>query len=124
MLRTFIQFTSITVTFIATCFWLRGAVSLSTRDLAEFASTYVGHNPSILESWAKQKADSIAAGLLLSLSFILQTCNALWPMRICDFEVNGWGVAISLAFSILLCCFCFWGSLRLTKFYLSQVQKL
>ena len=120
MLRTFIQFTSIAVTFIATFFWIRGAALLSRRDLATLAGTYFGYNPATLNSLASQKEDSLIAGALLGLSFILQTWNALWPMRWCDFGIDKWGALISVGVSIFLFIFCFWGSSFLRKYYVSE----
>ncbi len=122
MLRTFIQFTSITVTFIATFFWIRGAALLSRRDLAALAGTYFGYNPATLNSLGSQKADSLMAGLLLLLSFLLQSGNMLWPMRWIDDAVDRGGVAISLAFSLFLFCLCFWISSLLRKHFVSEAK--
>ncbi len=122
MLRTFIQFTSLTVTFIATFFWIRGAALLSTKDLAALSGTYLGYSPATLNSLASQKADSLVAGLLLLSSFLLQTCNALWPMRICDFGIDKWGALISVGVSILLFIFCFWGSSFLRKQFVLKAK--
>src|SRR5665213_992898 len=108
MLRTFIQITALTVTLIATYFWIRGAALLSPKDLAALSGTYWGYSPAVLKSIASQKADSLLAGLLLLSSFFLQTCNSLWPMRIEDFGINKWGVAISFIFSIGVFLGCFW----------------
>jgi len=124
MLRTFIQFTSITATFIATFFWIRGAIQLSIKDLATLGMTFYGSNPATLKIWASQKADSLVAGLLLCLSFILQTGNFLWQMRIMDFGVDYRGVGISAVVSIVLFLACYWGSSRLTNFYLLKAKTL
>jgi len=122
MLRTFIQFTSITVTFIATFFWIRGAALLSRRDLAALAGTYFGYNAATLNSLGSQKADSFIAGLLLLLSFLLQSGNMLWPMRICDFGLDGWGVLISIVVSLILFLVCFRVSSLLKKHFVSEAK--
>ncbi len=122
MLRTFIQITALTVTLIATYFWIRGAALLSPKDLAALSGTYYGYNPATLKSLASQKADSFLAGFLLLSSFFLQTWNSLWPMRISDFGINKWGVTISFIFSIGVFFVCFWMSKVLTNAYISQVQ--
>ena len=122
MLRTFIQFTSITVTLIASFFWIRGAAFLSKKDLAALVGTYFGYNLSTLNSLGSQKADSFVAGLLLLLSFFLQSWNVLWPMRICDFGVDRAGVLISVAVSVILFFICFWASSLLRKRFVSEAK--
>ncbi len=122
MLQTFIQLTSLAVTFIATFFWIRGTALLSTKDLAALAGTYWDYSPATLNSLASQKADSLIAGLLLGLSFLLQTWNPIWPMRICDFGVDKWGIVMSVVVFIFIFFICFWGSSWLTNYYVSQAK--
>ena len=122
MLRTFIQITALTVTLIATYFWIRGAALLSPKDLAALSGTYFNYNPALLKSLASQKSDSYLAGLLLLSSFLLQTGNSLWPMRIEDFGINKWGVVSSVVFSTGVFFFCLWISKVLTNSYISQAQ--
>ena len=88
MLRTLIQLNSITVTIIATFFWIRGAALISYKAIADLAGTYFGYNQATLESLAAQKADSFVAGVLLAISFILQTINSIWQMRANDLKVD------------------------------------
>jgi hypothetical protein len=122
MLRTFIQITALTVTLIATYFWIRGAALLSPKDLAALSGTYWNYSPATLQSLASQKADSYLAGILLLSSFFLQTWNSLWPMRMSDFGINKWGVAISFIFSLGVFIVCFWMSKELTNSYIAQAQ--
>ena len=124
MLRTFIQISGLVVTLIASFFWIRGSLALSIKDIAALAGTYWNYNPATLQNLASQKADSLIAGLLLLVSFSLQSWNAMWPIRFSDFEINKKGVILSLSVSLVLFFICFAGASSLTKHYHSEAQTL
>ena len=124
MLRTFIQITAITLTLLASFFWIRSSVILSTKDIAALAGTYWDYSPPALESLAKQKTDSLIASLLLLMSFILQMINIIWPMRWKDFEVNRMGVAMALLFSVLVLLLLNLGASHLKNYFYAEAEKV
>jgi hypothetical protein len=122
MLRTLIQFSSLSFTFIATFFWIRGVAFLTLKELDQLASSYWDGNPHMLSNMVSQKVDSIIAGALLFISFILQTWNALWPMTIDDIGTDQTGVLVAIALTSLVFVICFPISSWLKKYYLSAAK--
>jgi len=102
MLRTFIQITTLTLTLLSAYFLIAGILDMSLKNMTELSSTYFNHNLSALESYTKQKANTIVGFVFLLLSFILALINLLWPMRYSDFTVNYRGIMAALVLTIIL----------------------
>lgn len=124
MLRTLIQATALTVTLIASFFWIRGSAALSVKDIAALAGTYWGHNPAVLKNLASQKADSLIAAFLLLLSFILQGINMAWPMRFNDFEIDKKGLVLAVIISFFVSVSCYCAAKVLANHFYSKAQIL
>ena len=124
MFRTFIQTTSLILTFLASVFWIQGSVALSVRDMAALAGTHWGHNSATLQSLAQQKSDSLVAVVLLLLSFSLQLVNVLLPMRIKDFGVSKQGTVVSVLFCLLLSAVCWKMDVLLAKHWYAKASVL
>ncbi len=122
MLRTFIQFTSVMVTFLASLFWLRAAVLLTYKDIAALSGRFLGYNKTSLAGWAAQKTDSLIAGGLLSISFVLQIVNGLLPMSFDDFGIDKIGVIFSLILTIILGLLCSWLSKYIKNHFITKVH--
>lgn len=102
MLRTFIQISALTLTLLSAYFLIAGTLDMSLKNMTELSSTYFNYNLSALESYTKQKANTIVGFVLLLLSFILALINVLWPMRSSDFAVNFKGVMAALVLMAIL----------------------
>ena len=103
-LRTTLQLCALTTILISSFFLVRGTMSLSVNDIAKLSGTYFGHNPNLLKSLCAQKVDYSVGWIFLLLSFLLQTWNLLWPMRINDFGINKVGFVVGVFISILILC--------------------
>jgi len=120
MLRTFVQFSILFLTAIASFFWIRGSICVSTKDIASLAGTTWVYNLATLKSLASQKSDSLIAGLLLLISFIFQCWNTIKPSVI--FGNDRRGIVVSVIFSIFILIICNFESTCLTRHYISQAQ--
>lgn len=118
-LRTTIQVCALTTILISSFFLIRGTMYLSINDIAKLSGTYFGYNPNLLKNLCAQKVDYTIGWLLLLLSFFLQTCNLLWPMRINDFAINRTGLIIGIIISIIL----FTSSIGIAKCWRSKQTK-
>lgn len=102
MFRTFIQVAALTLTFFAAIFLIKGMMLLKAEEIAGLSSTYWDFNSYTVKNITGSRADTIVGALLLFLGFLLQLGNALWPMRIGDFEVNRKGVLLGILVSCLI----------------------
>lgn len=118
-LRTTIQVCALTTILISSFFLIRGTMYLSINDIAKLSGTYLGYNPNLLNNLCAQKVDYSIGWSLLLLSFFLQTCNLLWPMRINDFAINRIGLIIGILLSIIL----FTASIGIAKSWRSKQTK-
>jgi len=103
VLRTFIQFTALCLTFVAAIFLIKGNLTLSTQDIAKITKTgFLLYNKEVVFNLAGQQADTMVGFFILMISFGLQMANSLWEMRYVDFAVNKNGLIISIVVSALI----------------------
>lgn len=88
MLRTFIQVQALLSVLISSFFLIKGMLTLSAKDLAELSKSKWDYNTAVTKNLTQQRSDTIVGFALLLLSFLLQSINLLWPMRIDDFDVS------------------------------------
>ena len=103
MLRSFVQFTALFLTFVAAVFLIKGNLTLSVPDIAKITQTgFLYYNKEVVFNLAGQQADTIVGFAILMISFGLQMGNSLWEMRFSDFGVNKKGLIISIVVSALI----------------------
>lgn len=124
MLRTFIQVQAILLVLISSYFLIKGMLSISAKDLAELSKTKWGYNKAVTKNLTTQRADTIVGFVLLLLSFLLQTANLLWPMRIGDFGVSTIGFIISVITSAIILLTAINCSGFLQRVYYKDVMKI
>ena len=120
MLRTFIQITALTLTLLSAYFLIEGILNMSVKNMAELSGTYFDYNSSALESYTKQKANTIIGSVLLMASFILALINLLWPMRASDFTVSYKGVIAALLVTVIIFSISNYSSKRLSNKWLEE----
>lgn len=123
-LRTFVQVTAITSALISSFFLVKGTFILSVIDLVQLSLTKWNYNLDVLKNLTSSRADSIIGFYLLMLSFILQSVNLTWPMRIGDFKIDRKGALSGLIFSLLVFIAANNLSILLEEQYFKEAQKL
>ena len=104
-LRTFIQVTALSLALMSSIFLARGTLTLTMNDLIELSSPKWDSNLDVLKNLTINQADALVGCYLLIFSFILQSINLLWPIRIGDFGSDRRGVLGALVFSFILFLF-------------------
>jgi len=102
MLRVFIQVQALLLVLISSFFLIKGMLTLSAKDLAELSKSKWDYNTAVTKNLTQQRSDTIVGFALLLLSFLLQSMNLLWPMRIDDFDVSKGGVVIAIVISVAI----------------------
>ena len=111
MIRTFIQFASLFLTVGSAFFLAKGSLGLSVKAIAELATQKWDYNLDLINNLAQQQADTWTGFVLLLAALLLQIANALWPMRLEDFDIHRGAVVYALALSIVI----FFGAFYVTK---------
>lgn len=96
MFRTFLQTQALFLVLLSSYFLIKGKLNLSAKNLAELSKTKWDYSKAVAKNLTTERADTFVGFVLLLLSFLLQTINLLWPMRIGDFSVNKVGVVIAI----------------------------
>jgi len=120
MLRTFIQVTALSLSFIACFFLVQGTLTISAKDIVEMSKAYWYSNQGLGKRMAQQKADTQVGFCLLLLSFMFQMINLLWPMRWVDFSVSVKGFIVAFFVSFFTIGILSWS---LNKFLATKIQK-
>jgi hypothetical protein len=102
MLRTFIQMSAMMLTFEAAFFLLKSNLGLSAKTIAELGTPRFDCHEETLISLSKQSVDTKVGLFLLLLSFTLQMANALWPLKIDEFDIDTCGAIASIIFCVVI----------------------
>ena len=124
MLRTFIQIMALTLTLLSAYFLIESALNMSVKDMTKLSGSSFGYSLSALESYTKQKANTVTGFALLMASFTLALINLLWPMRFDDFIVNKKGVIIALVLSIIIFFISNYTSKKLSNKWFEQGKEI
>lgn len=124
MLRTFIQVTALSFALMSSFFLIKGTFALSVKDMVELSLTKWGANTDVLRNLTFNRADTITGFFLLLFSFILQTINLLWPLRIGDFGVNRNGVILALIVSIMAFLIATYATKAIQKHFFHKAEVL
>lgn len=115
MIRTFIQMTALILTIGAAVFLAKSNLGLTPEVIAKISSTNFDYNSEIIKSFANQKADTKVGIILLFVAFTLQMVNTLWPMRFKDFDINRYGVYLSIGICLIILIGAYWYSQTLSE---------
>ncbi len=124
MFRTYIQVQALSLVLISSYFLIKGMLSISAKDLAELSKTKWGYNKAVTKNLTIQRADTIVGFILLLLSFLLQTINLLWPMRIGDFSISKMGVVIAIIATAIILLIAIRFSVFLQSVFYKDVMKI
>ena len=102
MLRTFLSFSGITFTSLASFFLIRGTLATTVKDLAEMSITKLGYNSNVITNLTRQRTDTKIGFCVLLLALVIQVVNTTWPLRIDDFEVSWEGIVLAIAVTLIL----------------------
>jgi hypothetical protein len=119
MFRTFVQVQALSLVLLSSYFLIKGKLSLSAKDLARLSKTKWSYNKAVIKNLTTERADTIVGFALLLLSFLLQTINLLWPMRIGDFDVSKTGIVIAIITTAIILLI----AIRLSVFLRSVFHK-
>lgn len=111
MIRTFIQVTSLVLTLEAAFFLAKGNLGLSVETIHELSKGKWDLHSQLASTLAQQRADTWVGFVFLFLAFVLQMCNAFWPMGFSDFGVHK-GAAV---YALILCVVVGFGAFFLTQ---------
>jgi len=115
MLRSFIQISALVLALGAAIFLLKANLGLSPETIAKLSTTHWGHNEEIAKGFARQSADTRVGIILMIISFVLQTANAVWPLRWKDFNIDWRGVSIAIIACVLFLTLGSWYSKKLSE---------
>jgi hypothetical protein len=125
MLYTVLQIGALLLTLESAIFLALGGLGLSVQSIAQLSGTYWGYNKHLVESLARQNADTWMGVMLLTGAFALQVVSAWCGPTMDDIgPANRLGVAATVLVGFLLFFICLWGSRRYASHLASRTCEL
>jgi uncharacterized membrane protein len=123
MLYTLLQVVTLIFTLESAIFLIRGNLRLTPQSIAGLSTTHVGFNPHLVQSLARQKADTAVATILLLIGFLTQIVT-LWRGPTYDDlgAADRTGLITGILISILAFFVAHYCSMALSKRLVGQVE--
>lgn len=99
----FFSLLSVSVAFLASVFFAKGILELTTKFIYELSRTIFAGNPNIATSFIKQKSDYICGIIFLAFSLIMQFILIFIDEELIMFANFSFGIIILLALLIFSC---------------------
>ncbi len=110
MLYTILQAGALILTVESAIFLAKGGLGLRAETIAELSTPYFGYNPYIVESLARQNANTWV-GVMLLLGAATFQITSFWFATVASIgPPNYLGIFLAVVFGIFLFVFCCWWS--------------
>lgn len=119
-----IRYIAILLTVLSSFFLIRGIIFLSAENLAELSTSKWGYNLEIAKNLVRQRTDTVVGFCLLVLSFILQSIDFLWPLRLKTLPASKNGIIIAIVWISIISLGAFWCAHFLYERSFIQVQSI